>query len=86
MKQELNPHYLSDLQVGDLLIVKNPDTRIKKNELVIFIGVREYTYRFHRVNGEGEWSITSDEDDFYKSSWLGNVLEKLGWTLLLRTF
>ncbi len=78
MKQELNIHYLSDLEVGDLLIVKNPDSRIQKNELVIFIGEQEYTYTFYRVNGEGEWSIHSDEHDYYKSSWLTNVLEKIG--------
>ena len=78
MKQELNPHYLSDLQVGDLLIVKNPDNRITKNELVVFIGEIEHTYRFHRINGEGVWTITSDENDYYESEWLTNVLEKIG--------
>ena len=78
MKQELNTHYLSDLEVGDLLIVKNPDNRIKKNELVVFINRDEHTYTFIRTNGGGEWTINSDENDWFKSSWLTNVLEKLG--------
>jgi len=78
MKPKLIPHYLSDLQVGDLLVVKHPDSRIKRNELVIFTKRVDDTYTFHKVKEGGEWTIKSADNDYYSAHWLVNVLEKIG--------
>lgn len=75
MKQ---PQYLSDLNIGDLLIVRTNDRRIKKNELIIFTGSEDNEYKFIRLNTGGEWNLKESKDDFYYGHWFDTVLEKIG--------
>jgi len=81
MKQ---PQYLSDLNIGDLLIVRTNDRRIKKNELIIFTGSEDNEYKFIRLNTGGEWNLKESKNDSYYEHCFDTVFEKLGEPFTLK--
>ena len=73
---------LTKLKTGDLLALHHQD--VQTPQLLIFLDSVDDTYRFHRIDTNSEEQMPLSQLEALGN--LGFIIEKIGWTLLIKTF